>query len=181
MALAQRVLDQREPAGDAIGLEEQGAVPVAVAQEPLVRQTHLDAHPQHRDVETLRGVQVAHVHAEVIEPLDADHAAAPTALRQWALISASEATQTRGVWRTWSISSRRQASRDGRPMSWGWKVKFVTPCPVVIPSNSVSHPWSTGPGACMLRWPEKRKNGASSRTQDTGISTRDRPPMGACR
>ena len=66
-------------------------------------------------------------------------------------------------------------------MIWGWKVKLVTPRASVIPSNSVSQPWSTGPGGWIDRCPVNMKKGASSSTHETGISTRARPPAAGCR
>ena len=66
-------------------------------------------------------------------------------------------------------------------MICGWNVKVVTPPTSVIPSSSVSQACSTGPGGWIARCPVKRKNGASSRTQATGISTSRRPSCGGCR
>src|SRR5919106_3018169 len=99
----------------------------------------------------------------------------PRSARAWAAIWSSRATQSLGVWRAWSTSSRRQAKREGRPMICGWKVKLVTPPTSVMPSSSVSQPCSTGPGAWIARWPVKRKYGASSSTHETGISNSRRP------
>src|SRR5262249_8355143 len=176
VALAERMLDERRIGRGAPALLEQGAVAVAVAEEPLVGQPHHHAHAEHLGVEALRAVEVGDVHAEVIEAPDADHRARPhPCARTCRAISARVATHTRGVWRTWSISSARQASRDGRPMICGWNVKLVRPWAAVMPSNSVSQLCSTGPGGCIARWPVNRKNGASSSTHDTGISTRARP------
>src|SRR5262245_19571837 len=162
MALAERVRDQRRIDRGGAGLPEQRAVAVAVAQQPLIVQPHLHAHPEHVGVEPLGAIEVRHVDAEVIEALHPHHAAPDATERQCRAISPSVAIQIRGVWRTWSMSSRRHASRDGRPMICGWNVKLVTPCTSVMPSNSVSQPWSTGPGGWIDRWPVNMKYGASS-------------------
>src|SRR5262245_52003550 len=100
VALAEGILDLREAARRAIGHEEQRTVAVAVAEQPLIRQPHLDAHAEHVHVEALCTVEIADVDAEVIEAPDLDHGFDVAAFRQWTLISARGATQTRGVWRT---------------------------------------------------------------------------------
>ena len=97
MALAEGLAHLVEAARRALRLPEQGAVAVAVAQEPLVGEPHLDGHAEHVGVKALRAIQIAHVDAEVIEPPHVDHG---MVVRQWALMSARGAIQTRGVWRT---------------------------------------------------------------------------------
>jgi hypothetical protein len=56
-----------------IRLEEEGAAPVAVLEQHLIGEPHLNRHPQQLGVEALGSRQVGHVHSEVVKPLHVEH------------------------------------------------------------------------------------------------------------
>src|SRR5438034_4282373 len=110
MRLAERVPDLVEPAGFAIGPEEERAVAVPVAEQHLIRQVHLRLHAEYLGVEALGACEVGDVHAEVVEPPH-PHPASPRAIRSSAHAAARLTTMSSSSSARLSAGTARRSRR----------------------------------------------------------------------